>query len=192
MAAAMGWLDLASTALAAASSSSSAPLTATTRILPSVSVPVLSKATQSTLWAISSAAAVRIIMPSSAPLPVPTMMAVGVARPSAQGQEMTSTAMARFSAAAKPAPSSIHAAKATSAMPMTTGTNTPLTRSASREMGALELAAASTSLTMRLSAVSSPTLVTRKRKLPEVFTVAPTTLSPTPNSTGRLSPVSMD
>ena len=120
------------------------------------------------------------------------MMAVGVARPSAQGQEMTSTAMARFSAAAKPAPSSIHAAKATSAMPMTTGTNTPLTRSASREMGALELAAASTSLTMRLSAVSSPTLVTRKRKLPEVFTVAPTTLSPTPSSTGRLSPVSMD
>ena len=59
-------------------------------------------------------------------------------------------------------------------------------------MGALELAAASTSLTMRLSAVSSPTLVTRKRKLPEVFTVAPTTLSPTPSSTGMLSPVSMD
>ena len=31
-------------------------------------------------------------MPFSAPLPVPTMMAVGVARPSAQGQAMMSTA----------------------------------------------------------------------------------------------------
>ncbi len=31
-------------------------------------------------------------IPFSAPLPVPTMMAVGVARPRAQGQAMTSTA----------------------------------------------------------------------------------------------------
>ena len=163
-----------------------------TRIFPSVSVPVLSNATQSMVCAISSAAAVRIMMPSSAPLPVPTMMAVGVARPSAQGQEMTSTAMAWRSASAKPAPSSSQTASVTSAMPMTTGTNTPLTRSASREIGAFEFAAASTSLTILLSAVSSPTFVARKRKLPEVLIVAPTTSSPTPSSTGRLSPVSMD
>lgn len=34
-----------------------------------------------------------IKIPFSAPFPVPTMMAVGVARPKAQGQEMTSTEM---------------------------------------------------------------------------------------------------
>ena len=33
-------------------------------------------------------------MPISAALPVPTMMATGVARPKAQGQEITSTEMA--------------------------------------------------------------------------------------------------
>ena len=37
-------------------------------------------------------------MPYSAPLPVPTMMATGVARPRAQGQEMTSTATAEVRA----------------------------------------------------------------------------------------------
>ena len=120
------------------------------------------------------------------------MMAVGVASPSAQGQEITSTAMACFSAVANAAPASIHPANVTSAMPMTTGTKIPLTRSANREIGALELAAASTSRTMRLSAVSSPTRVARKRKLPEVLIVAPTTSSPSDRSTGRLSPVSID
>ena len=37
-------------------------------------------------------------MPFSAPLPVPTMMAVGVARPSAHGQAMTMTAVPASSA----------------------------------------------------------------------------------------------
>ncbi len=39
------------------------------------------------------ASPLRIRTPSSAPLPLPTMMAVGVASPRAQGQEITSTAM---------------------------------------------------------------------------------------------------
>ena len=60
--------------------------------LPSVSVPVLSKTMASILYAVSSASPLLIRMPFSAPLPVPTMMAVGVARPSAHGQAMTSTA----------------------------------------------------------------------------------------------------
>ena len=150
MAAAMGWVLSFSTAAARrrAASLSMPALMPVSRIRPWVSVPVLSKVTQSMLWAISSDAAERIMMPSSAPLPVPTMMAVGVARPSAQGQEITSTAMACFSAAGTPPPMASHTMNVTSAMPITTGTNTPLTRSASREMGAFELAAASTSRTI--------------------------------------------
>ena len=60
---------------------------------PSVIVPVLSSTTVWMRWVSSSAAPPLMRMPFSAPLPVPTMMAVGVARPSAQGQAMTSTAV---------------------------------------------------------------------------------------------------
>ena len=66
--------------------------------LPSVSVPVLSSTTGLSLCAVSSASPPVMRMPFSAPLPVPTMMAVGVARPSAQGQAMTSTATKSISA----------------------------------------------------------------------------------------------
>ena len=62
--------------------------------LPSVSVPVLSKATSVTRCATSSASASLIKIPCRAATPVPAMMAVGVASPSAQGQAMTSTATA--------------------------------------------------------------------------------------------------
>ena len=65
-----------------------------TRGLPSVIVPVLSRITVSSLCAVSSASPLRIKMPCSAPRPVPTMIAVGVARPRAQGQAMISTATA--------------------------------------------------------------------------------------------------
>ena len=100
--------------------------------LPSVSVPVLSKATSVMRCATSSASASLIKMPCRAATPVPAMMAVGVASPSAQGQAITSTATAlrmatSQSPAAKPQPSSV-----SSAMPNTTGTNTALTWSTSR------------------------------------------------------------
>ena len=52
-------------------------------------VPVLSRTTVSMLWAVSRASADLIRMPFVAPLPVPTIIAVGVASPSAQGQEIT-------------------------------------------------------------------------------------------------------
>ena len=55
--------------------------------------PVLSKTTASIPAASSSASPPRIRMPASAPLPVPTMIAVGVARPMAHGQAMTTTVM---------------------------------------------------------------------------------------------------
>ena len=56
--------------------------------LPSVSVPVLSTTSVSTFSKISSASAFLISTPACAPRPVPTMIAMGVARPRAQGQAM--------------------------------------------------------------------------------------------------------
>ena len=66
--------------------------TSVTRGLPSVIVPVLSSTTTSSLCAVSSAAPSRMSTPFSAPLPVPTMIAVGVASPRAHGHAITSTA----------------------------------------------------------------------------------------------------
>ena len=62
---------------------------------PRVMVPVLSRATMSTLPASSRETAVLNSTPFLAPMPLPTMMATGVARPSAQGQLITSTEMPR-------------------------------------------------------------------------------------------------
>ena len=63
-----------------------------TRGCPSVSVPVLSSTTVRTLPSRSRASASRNRIPASAALPVPTMIEVGVANPSARGQAMMSTA----------------------------------------------------------------------------------------------------
>ena len=70
--------------------------------LPSVSVPVLSSSTVSTRLAASSTAPPLTRMPSSAPRPVPTATAAGVARPSAHGHAITRTATKRSTAMAKP------------------------------------------------------------------------------------------
>lgn len=61
---------------------------------PSVRVPVLSTMSVSTLRKFSIAAASRNSTPCVAALPVATMIDIGVARPSAQGQAMMSTATA--------------------------------------------------------------------------------------------------
>jgi len=74
-----------------AASCNTSPSTATTSGLPSVMVPVLSKIIAFILCAISSTSPPFIKMPFSAPLPVPTIMAVGVASPKAQGQAITNT-----------------------------------------------------------------------------------------------------
>ena len=130
---------------------------------PSVTVPVLSNTTVCTVCAISSASADLIRIPFSAPLPVPTMMAVGVASPRAQGQDMTSTAIPMDRANSKVAPVSNQMTADKSAMIMTTGTKMPLTLSASFAMGALDALASSTSRMICASVVSSPTLVARNR-----------------------------
>ena len=58
---------------------------------PSVSVPVLSSTTISIFLLNSKLKASLIRMPSSAPLPIPTIIAVGVASPNAHGQAITNT-----------------------------------------------------------------------------------------------------
>ena len=59
--------------------------------LPSVSVPVLSTTSVSIFSNRSSASAFLISTPDCAPRPTPTMIDIGVASPSAQGQAMIST-----------------------------------------------------------------------------------------------------
>ena len=59
-------------------------------------------------------------------------------------------------------------------------------------MGAFDPCASFTILMMFASAVSLPTLVARKRKLPVLLSVPPITSSPTNFSTGIDSPVIMD
>ena len=61
---------------------------------PSVSVPVLSVISTSTLSIFSNASAFFISTPDLAPLPTPTITDMGVANPSAQGHAIMSTAMA--------------------------------------------------------------------------------------------------
>lgn len=58
-------------------------------------IPVLSKMMAEILWPISRAAPPLMRMPLLAPMPVPTMTAVGVARPSAHGQAITTTDRAK-------------------------------------------------------------------------------------------------
>ena len=174
------------------SSTPSAGATAFTAGLPSVIVPVLSSTTVSTPCAVSSASPDFIRMPFCAPLPVPTIIAVGVARPSAQGQDMTRTAMPQLKANSNVAPTSSQTTVATTATAITAGTNTPLTLSASLAMGAFEPDASSTRRTICERVVSSPTFVARILKKPDRFIVAPTTSPPTDLSFGTLSPVIAD
>ena len=86
----------------------------------------MSSTTVFTVWAVSRLSADLIRIPYSAPLPVPTIIATGVASPSAQGQEITSTAMPIERAKENSAPHKSQITVAAAATVMTTGTNTPL------------------------------------------------------------------
>ena len=159
---------------------------------PSVSVPVLSQATTLIAPARSRVSASRTRMPARAAAPVPTMIAVGVASPSAHGHAITSTAIAWSDAAVADSPASQPTPRVSRAAPSTTGTNTALTRSTSFWIGALLAWAPSTSRTIRASVVSSPTAPTMTATAPSTFSVPSLTGSPGPFATGRGSPVSMD
>ena len=166
--------------------------TSVTRGFPWVTVPVLSSTTVVTERRCSSPSADFTRMPCSAPFPVPTMMATGVARPRAQGQEITSTATPEVSARSMEPVASIHTPAVTRAMTITTGTNTPATLSASLAMGALEEAASSTSRIIWARVVSWPTRVARRVSTPDLLMEADMTVSPGPLSTGMDSPVRAD
>ena len=116
-------------------SARAAPLagrTSTSRIRPSVTVPVLSSTIVVTRFVCSSTSGPLMRMPSWAPRPVPTMRAVGVARPSAQGQAMMSTATDAVKAAVTSPSSTSQPTSVASESAITIGTNTPETRSTRR------------------------------------------------------------
>ena len=133
-------------------------------------------------------------IPRSAPFPVATITAVGTASPMAQGQAITSTDTAAVTARTKGAESAARyqTTKVSAARPRTTGTKTPLIRSARRCIGARVPWASRIMVTMRASTVASPTARVIITKAPVRFTVPPTTRSPGPRSTGIGSPVTID
>ena len=139
----------ASTAAASARNSSRVfflfhRITSVTEGCPTVIVPVLSSTTVSMECRVSRLTADFMRMPYSAAFPVPTIIATGVARPRAQGQDITSTAMALERANSKDWPAISHTMAVSMAMIITVGTKTPLTLSARRAIGALVFPASST------------------------------------------------
>ena len=120
------------------------------------------------------------------------MMAVGVARPRAQGQAITSTDTNTVSTNPRLSPARAQISAERRAIPNTQGTNMPAILSASRDTGALVPWASSTRRIMPASVVSLPTRSARKVKDVLPLMLPPVTGSPTALSTGMLSPVSMD
>ena len=122
------------------------------------------------------------------------MIDIGVARPSAQGQAMISTATALTRACARrgSGPHRSQTAKATTATRTTAGTNQAATTSARRWIGARERCASATMRTICASRVSAPTRSARSNRLPVPFRVAPISWSPAALATGIGSPVTMD
>ncbi len=133
-----------------------------------------------------------IRIPSWAPRPVPTSRAVGVARPSAHGQAMISTATVAVNDSVALWPEPNHQPSVAAASTSTTGTNTPEIRSARRCTGALPVCASVTRRAIWARAVSLPTRVADTTRRPPTLTVAPVTPSPGFTSTGTLSPVSRE
>ena len=155
---------------------------------PVVTVPVLSSTIVSTRRVDSSTSGPLIRMPSCAPRPVPTSSAVGVARPSAHGQAMISTATAAVKAnvgagaggRARSRASPPRARSRPARRPPRPGRRAAAPapcRSAPRRRAAPIWA----------SAVSAPTRVARTTSRPPALTVAPATASPGPTSTGHAS-----
>ena len=167
-------------------------ITCVTCGLPIVIVPVLSRTTVSIKCAASSASPVLINIPFSAPLPVPAIIATGVARPNAQGHEITSTAIVLDSANSTPAPDISHTIPVINAVNITQGTNIPAILSAILAIGALLDDASSTSRIICDIVVSSPTLTASALIYPPLLIEADMILSPFFLATGILSPVIAD
>ena len=108
---------------------------------PSVKVPVLSTTRVSILRMVSMASAFLKSTPIVAPLPVATIMDMGVARPRAHGHAMISTETAAMSPWARrgSGPARYQMRKEIKEIRMTAGTKYPATTSASLWIGALLL-----------------------------------------------------
>ena len=107
--------------------------TTSTRVIsPVVTVPVLSSTTVSMRRVLCSTSIPLITIPICAARPLPTMSAVGVARPSAHGHAMMSTATAALNAASVWRPADNPNTSVRNEIANTTGTNTALTLSATR------------------------------------------------------------
>ena len=161
---------------------------------PSVNVPVLSNIATEILFSSSIASPPLNITPFDAPLLIPTIIAVGVARPRAHGQATTSTATAGIIAALTTpcAITKYQTRKVDRATIMTAYAKYPAILSTNFwRMGFLPIAS-STSLTTCDKNESEPTLVAFIRSIPSRLIVPPTTLSPTFFVTGIDSPVIMD
>ena len=123
---------------------SSAGIRSVTFGSPLVIVPVLSSATISVFPVSSSETAVLNMIPFFAPIPFPTIIATGVARPNAHGQLITRTEIPLASANPTDSPAISHTIIVTTAMEITAGTNTPDTLSATLAIGAFVAAASLT------------------------------------------------
>ena len=101
--------------------------TSTTSGLPSVMVPVLSNMITLMFFACSRLSASLIRIPFSAPLPTPTIIAVGVANPNAHGQAITNTVTSASKPCVNPLspPNISHAIRLSIATPITIGTKMP-------------------------------------------------------------------
>ena len=132
--------------------------------------------------------------PASAARPVPTMIDIGVANPSAHGHAMmrTATAFTRPCARRGSGPQIAHTTNVAMAISTTAGTNQDDTRSARRWIGARVRWASLTMWTICASSVSLPTRSARMTKPPVPFTVPPMTRLPGVFSTGIDSPVTID
>ena len=121
------------------------------------------------------------------------MIAVGVARPMAQGQAMTRTLMNAVSAWVRRGSGPKEPADERDRREHDDERDEHLDDPVGQALdGCLGALGPRTSSTIRASAVSRPTCVARMTKVPVVLSVAPMTSSPAPFATGIGSPVSID
>ena len=145
---------------------------------PSVIVPVLSKTTVFIKCVFSKTSASFTNNPFLAATPVDTIIATGVASPSAQGQAITSTETPILNASSNGSFRIRNVIKLINAIVITVGTKNNEILSANFEIGAFELAASSTNFIIVLIVVSSPTFVASIITYPFVKIVELITFSP--------------
>ena len=129
-------------------------------------VPVLSKTTILTSFIVWIASPFLISIPLFAPIPEPTINAVGVASPRAQGQAITKTATATPRDLLKSPEKYSQFKNVKIAKAKITGTKTEVILSASLCIGTFVPCASSTNLIICAKNVSLPTFVAFTYKIP--------------------------